>query len=156
MKIIALIAPATWPAVVAAIHDLGDDAEIDLVATAEPPAALLGPPGALLGRAHPPAVAPAPPALAESAARDLLDQAAAALGAPARCQVLPGPAERAVVQACADADWLVLARDGDRSRLGPASLSPQTRFIVDHAPCTVELVWPSAPPALSTIPAPRH
>ena len=156
MRIIALIAPATWPAVVAAVREHGnDDPDIALVASSEPPAPLLGPPGALMGRGRLPGVV-RPPELAESAAQDLLDQAAAALGAPADCQALPGPAERAVVQACADADWLILARDGDRSRLGPASLSPQTRFIVDHAPCTVELVWPAAPPALSTIPTPRR
>jgi len=150
MKIIALIAPATWPAVIAAVKRHGD-ANITLVATAEPPAPLVGPPGGLMGRRPP---EPFPPGLAESAATDLLTQAAAALGAPAPSQVLHGPAERSVVQACADADLLVLARDGDSSRLGPASLGHQTRFIVDHAPCAVELVWPSAPPSVGTIPPP--
>jgi len=41
-------------------------------------------------------------------------------------------------------DLLVLARDGDRSRAGPASLGPGARFVVDHAPCQVLLVWPGA------------
>jgi len=150
MKIVALIAPATWPAVVAALRGYSED-EICLVASAEPPAPLLGAPGALMGRGS---VAAQPVDLADATARDLLDQAASALESAAACQVLHGPAERAVVQACTDADVLVLARDGDHTRLGPGSLSHQTRFIVDHAPCTVELVWPSAPPSVATIPAP--
>ena len=152
MKIIALIAPATWPAVIAAVKRHGD-ADVTLVATAEPPAPLVGPPGGLMGRRPP---EPVPPHLTEDAANDLLTQSAAALGTPANTQVLPGPAERAVVQACAGADVLILARDGDSTRLGPASLGHQTRFILDHAPCAVELVWPSAPPSVGTIPPPGH
>jgi len=152
MKIVALIAPATWPAVIAAVQRHGGDVSVHLVATAEPPAPLVGPPGALMGRGLPPA--PVPPDLAESAASALLAQAAAALTIPAICEVLPGSAERAVIHACADADLLVLARDGDNTRLGPASLEHETRFIVDHAPCTVELVWPSTPPSVATIPPP--
>ena len=154
MKIIALIAPATWPAVIAAVQR-HSDATVQLVATAEPPAPLVGPPGALMGRGLPPDAVP--PHLAEAAATDLLTQAATALGRAAAIQVLHGPAERAVVQACTGVDLLVLARDGDSTRLGPASLGHQTRFIVDHAPCAVELLWPSAPPSVATIPPPpRH
>jgi hypothetical protein len=37
------------------------------------------------------------------------------------------------------ADLLILARDGDRARLGPRSIGPATRFVVDHAPCAVLL-----------------
>jgi hypothetical protein len=48
----------------------------------------------------------------------------------------------------------VVARDGDRSRLGPASLGPATRFVVDHAPCPVLLVWPDETPAVDSIPPP--
>ena len=44
--------------------------------------------------------------------------------------------------------------DGDRTRLGPRSLSPVSRFVVDHAPCPVLLVWPSLAPGLTTIPPP--
>jgi len=149
MRIIALIAPATWPAVIAAVQR-HRDATVHLIATAEPPAPLLGPPGGLMGRGRPPV--PPSPGLAESAASELLAQATDTLGRSATHEVLHGPAERAVVHACADADLLVLARDGDNTRLGPASLEHQTRFIVDHAPCTVELVWPSAPPSVATIP----
>jgi hypothetical protein len=59
-----------------------------------------------------------------------------------------------VTAAAADADWFIIARDGDRSRLGPHSLGRQARFIIDHAPCTVELIWPESIPGLGTIPPP--
>ena len=49
---------------------------------------------------------------------------------------------------------LIVARDGDRSRLGPKSLGKATRFVVDHAPCPVLLVWPEPAPAVATIPPP--
>jgi nucleotide-binding universal stress UspA family protein len=74
------------------------------------------------------------------------------LGRPCVHEVLRGRPEREVVAACAGADLLVLARDGDHSRLGPASLAPPTRFVVDHAPCRVLLVWPDEPPDLATLP----
>ena len=61
--------------------------------------------------------------------------------------------EREVVAAAEDCDLLVLARDGDHERLGPHSLAPPARFVVDHAPCRVLLVWPDAPPPVETIPA---
>ncbi|MFD5466969.1 hypothetical protein ACFWIQ_29700 [Kitasatospora sp. NPDC127059] len=31
---------------------------------------------------------------------------------------------------------------GDPAHPGPHSLGPATRFVVDHAPCAVLLVWP--------------
>jgi hypothetical protein len=49
---------------------------------------------------------------------------------------------------------LVVARDGDRSRLGPHSLGHATRFIVDHAPCPVLLVWPDEAPGIESMPPP--
>ena len=54
----------------------------------------------------------------------------------------------------AAAGLLVLARDGDRARLGPRSLGPASRFVVDHAPCPVLLVWPEPAPGIATIPPP--
>jgi nucleotide-binding universal stress UspA family protein len=66
-----------------------------------------------------------------------------------------GRVERAVVDALADGvDLLVCARDGDRARLGPRSLGPATRFVVDHAPCAVMLVWPDETPDVGSIPPP--
>ncbi len=68
-----------------------------------------------------------------------------------------GRVEREVVLAIADGtDLLVVARDGDHSRLGPRSLGPATRFVVDHAPCGVLLVWPDEPPGIESIPEPPH
>jgi hypothetical protein len=60
--------------------------------------------------------------------------------------------EREVLAAAEDADLLVLARDGEHDRLGPRSLGHATRFVVDHAPCAVLLVWADTPPGLSTLP----
>jgi len=66
-----------------------------------------------------------------------------------------GRAEREVIAVLAqDVDLLVVARDGDRSRLGPHSLGHATRFVVDHAPCSVLLVWPDEPPGLESMPPP--
>jgi nucleotide-binding universal stress UspA family protein len=69
-----------------------------------------------------------------------------------------GRVEREVVSAAADgADLLVAARDGDDSRLGPKSLGKTTRFVVDHAPCAVLLVWPGETPGIGSIPPhPMH
>ena len=87
--------------------------------------------------------------------RQLLDAAAERLGRP----VHPARADRArraeVVAAAESADLLILARDGDRARLGPRSLGPATRFVVDHAPCPVLLVWPDPAPGIGSIPPRR-
>ena len=89
---------------------------------------------------------------------EVTEAAAGALaGLLGRSQPRPGrhPAERiSAVSDQAAADLLVAARDGDRSRFGPASLGPATRFVVDHAPCPVLLVWPDEAPAVDSIPLP--
>ena len=59
-----------------------------------------------------------------------------------------------MVAAAEGMDILVLARDGDHSRLGPHSLGPAARFVVDHAPCRVLLVWADTPPQVDSIPPP--
>jgi nucleotide-binding universal stress UspA family protein len=97
-------------------------------------------------------------AVAKEAASELLSAAAARLG---RQDVelihREGRVEREVVSAVAEGvDLLVVARDGDHSRLGPRSLGPATRFVVDHAPCAVLLVWPDEPPGIKSIPPPPH
>lgn len=91
---------------------------------------------------------------AAEAAGTLLDGAAQRLGRPCDRVERQGRVEREVVAAAAGADLLVLARDGDLSRLGPRSLGPASRFIVDHAPCPVLLVWPAEAPGTGTIPPP--
>jgi nucleotide-binding universal stress UspA family protein len=94
--------------------------------------------------------------LASVSAADLLEAAARRLGRPCERLDIHGPTERSVVAASATADLLIVARDGDRSRLGPKSLGKATRFVVDHAACPVLLVWPDAAPDVRTIPPPPH
>jgi hypothetical protein len=72
--------------------------------------------------------------LASDAAQQLLTAAAERLGQPCRRLDLTGRIEREVVTAAEGADLLVVARDGDRTHLGPRSLSPASRFVVDHTP----------------------
>jgi nucleotide-binding universal stress UspA family protein len=109
----------------------------------------------LLGRAgHDPGVRLEE--LAAASAGQLLAEAADRLGRPCERLEIQGRPERAVVAASAHADLLILARDGDRTRLGPKSLGKATRFVVDHAACPVLLVWPGSPPGVGTIPPPPH
>jgi nucleotide-binding universal stress UspA family protein len=93
-------------------------------------------------------------ALAAEGARELLAVAERRLGRPARQEIRVGRVEREVVAGCERAALLVCARDGDRTRLGPHSLGPHTRFVVDHAPCAVLLIWPDDAPDLGSIPPP--
>jgi nucleotide-binding universal stress UspA family protein len=94
---------------------------------------------------------------AEHSAAELLDAAAQRLGRPCDRISRHGRPEREVVDAAAGADLLILARDGDQSRLGPKSLGKEARFVVDHAPCPVLLIWPRGAPSVATIPpAPPH
>jgi nucleotide-binding universal stress UspA family protein len=95
-------------------------------------------------------------ALGRAAAAELFAAAAHRLGRPCEQLDLQAQPERAVVAASSQADLLVVARDGDRSRLGPKSLGRVTRFVVDHAACPVLLVWPEAAPGVATIPPPPH
>ena len=67
-----------------------------------------------------------------------------------------GKVEHEVVRAAEGAGLLICARDGDRERLGPRSLGHATRFVVDHAPCPVLVVWPQEAPGLDSIPPPPH
>ena len=93
-------------------------------------------------------------AISRAAAAALLDDAAARLGRPATRLERRGRVEREVVRAADGADLLVCARDGDRSHLGPHSLGPATRFVIDHAPCPVLLVWPGPAPGADSLPPP--
>ncbi|HLI60868.1 MAG TPA: hypothetical protein VKV21_14500 [Solirubrobacteraceae bacterium] len=113
--------------------------------------------GARLARLGRPPAPPREPLDAVSAeeARALLAAAQARLGRPANLIARRGRVEREVVAACTDSDLLLLARDGG-DRVGPRSLGPRTRYVVDHAPCAVLLIWPRAPSAGSPVPRPRH
>ncbi len=93
--------------------------------------------------------------LAAGASSQLLAAAAQRLGRSGVATIeRSGRVEREVVSAAEGAQLLVVARDGDRSRLGPRSLGHATRFVVDHAPCPVLLVWPEAAPGIDSIPPP--
>lgn len=152
MKALGWIAPATWPAVVDALAALPPDTQITLVAVADSGESLPSP--GLFGRGRPRPHEAEADTLTQDAASRLVQQAAERLGRACTANVLTGRTERMIVDAAQDADLLVLARDGDRSRLGPHSLGKHARFVLDHAPCTVQLLWPESAPAVSTIPPP--
>jgi nucleotide-binding universal stress UspA family protein len=157
MNLLVWVVEGTWPATVDAARDLAasgsePDADVALLHVIDPAvAASAGQAYAgLLGRhGWPPSRHPDPGAAIEAAAvaaeRDLLEAALQRLARPARTLSRQGRLEREVVAACAGADLLAVARDGDLTRVGPRSLGPATRFVVDHAPCTVVLVWPEGP-----------
>ncbi|KUL51398.1 universal stress protein UspA [Streptomyces sp. NRRL F-4489] len=158
MTVIVWIVEGTWPACVdAARRHAPQGAELVLLHVSAPdaPAAAHGAYAGLLGRGH----RERDPGtrledLAASSAGELLRAAAERLGRPCTTQERTGRPERAVVAAAEGADLLILARDGDRAHLGPRSLAPASRFVVDHAPCPVLLVWPEPAPDLGTLPPP--
>jgi nucleotide-binding universal stress UspA family protein len=161
MRALVWIVEDTWEATVAeAAAFLPADADVTLLHVAPGDIETLaeGSREGLLGRArrHPPPPAPPEPlrAISDEAAEALLAEARERLGRDARTERRRGRVEREVVAAAEAMDILVLARDGDRSRLGPHSLGPHARFVVDHAPCRVLLVWADAPPPVGTIPPP--
>jgi nucleotide-binding universal stress UspA family protein len=125
-RVLVWVTPTGWEACIDAARAL-PDAKVTLLQVADP-----GPePPGLLGRHRP------PHAHVED---DLLDDAAARLGRPAERLSPPGRAEQAVVDAAAGFDVLILSRTNLHS--GPHSIGHATRFVVDHAPCAVLLVWP--------------
>lgn len=160
MTVIAWITEGTWAACVdAACSYAPAGAGIVLLHVTSPdvPGAAHGAYAGLLGRARP----GRDPGtrlehLAAASADQLLDAAAGRLARPCTRSARTGRVEREVVAAAEGADLLVLARDGDRSRLGPRSLGPASRFVVDHAPCPVLLVWPQPAPSVATMPPPPH
>jgi len=156
VKIIVWLTDSTWPASVDAAADY-PDAELVLLHVIDPDSveAAEAARAGLLGRGIPATAAYAHQTLVE-AQTALLDAAEARVNRPVQRLVRTGRVEREVVTACADADLLVVARDGDHARLGPRSIGRATRFVLDHAPCRVLLVWPDEPPSLATLPAPPH
>jgi nucleotide-binding universal stress UspA family protein len=95
-------------------------------------------------------------AMADARATELLAAAAARLGRPARQLRLRGRPEHQVVQAAHEVTLLIVAREG--AHAGPKSLGKAARFVVDHAPCPVLLIWPGpvpeAPPPPPERPSP--
>ena len=161
MTVVVWLVEDSWPAPVAAARAHAPAASEVLllhVADPAPPAAAHAAYAGLLGRGHPGHdPGDALDDLAEDHARRLLEAAARRLGRPCRVVGRRGRAASEVVRAAVGAELLVLARDGERDRPGPASLGQDARFVVDHAPCPVLLVWPGPPPDdASTPPPPPH
>ncbi len=158
MRALVWIIEDTWESTVsAAAVLLPSEAEVTLlhVASTEVEALAGATRHGLLGRRPPPPAASEPlHSISEEAARHLLTDAQTQLGRPAKLESRRGRVEREVVGAAASMDVLVLARDGNRERLGPQSLGPTTRFVVDHAPCQILLIWPDGAPELTTMPPP--
>ncbi len=163
--VVVWIVEGTWPACVdAARRHAPEDAEIVLLHVTGPDVAdaAHGAFAGLLGRGHPWGHRPAEgwgrdpgtrvEHLAAASAETLLQAAADRLARPCTRAERTGRVEHEVVAASDGADLLVLARDGDRTRLGPHSLAPPSRFVVDHAPCPLLLVWPEPAPDLRTLP----
>ncbi|MBL8925993.1 MAG: universal stress protein [Pseudonocardia sp.] len=152
---IVWVAEGTWPACVDAARTWvpdGDDIVLLHVSGGEI-AAVQGALAGLLGRSRRGPEAGLD-ALSAEAVTALLERAAQRLGRHARIEQRSGRVEREVVAAADGAAVLICARDGDRSRLGPRSLGPATRFVVDHVPCPVLLVWPGEAPGVDSIPPP--
>jgi nucleotide-binding universal stress UspA family protein len=159
MAVLVWVTEATWPACVdAAARWAPEDAEFLLLHT-EPGDASRAAHGAfagLLGRGGPERdPGRRVDSLAKAAAEEILTAAARRLARPCATRLLAGAPERALVAAADGADLLVLARDGDLRYRGPHSLGPVGRFVVDHAPCPVLLVWPE-PAVPPMAPPPRH
>ena len=158
MLVVIWVVEGTWRSCISAARELvPPDAEIVLLHVTGPDSravahgAFVG----MLGRGHPERDPSARfDSEAATSAHELLEAAAAGLPGPATRVQRRGRVEREVVAAAEGAELLVLARDGERSRLGPKSLGPASRFVVDHAPCPVLLVWPEHPPGVETIPPP--
>jgi nucleotide-binding universal stress UspA family protein len=160
MNVVVWLAEGTWEAAVdAARRAAPPDARVTLLHVADAAVArdvhaawagLVG----RGGRAPDPGGAVA--AAADRAQAALLAAAARRFGRPATRATRQGRPEREVVAASAGADLLVVARDGEPDRVGPRSLGPRTRFVVDHAPCAVLLVWPGEPPPAQLPPPPPH
>ena len=145
MTVLVWLTPQTWVACVDTARSLAPaGAPVTLLAVADtgPAGAAHGAFSGLLGRGG----ADPGQRLAELAgqeAGDMLDAAAARLGRPTDRVLRHGPAEREVTTAAQDATLLVVARDGPGD--GPRSLGKAVRFVVDHAPCAVLLIWPDGP-----------
>lgn len=157
MRIAVWVTEGTWPACVDAARDLigSQPAEVLLIHVREGgrPAPEPGF-GSLMGRGRRQRAEDHLRELSEEAATQLLRQAADRLGQPSTTRLETGFPERVVTAASADVDYLILGRDGDRSRLGPNSLGKHTRFVIDHAPCRVLLIWPGVAPSVGSIPPP--
>jgi nucleotide-binding universal stress UspA family protein len=144
MRALVWIVEETWqPTVAAAAALLPADADITLLYVRASDAETIAHAArdALLGRPHRPTTESLD-TISEQSARQLLAEARTALGREAVLDARSGRIEHEVIAAAETMDLLVLARDKDHTHPGPRSLGPTARYVVDHTPCAVLLVWP--------------
>jgi nucleotide-binding universal stress UspA family protein len=154
MTVVIWVAENTWQACVDAARSLappGAGITLLTVVDSTTAEAAQGAFSGLLGRGG---AGPAPRVLAraETAANDLLDRAQARLGRDADRLPLNGRGKHEIAAAVGGATMLIVARDGHGP--GPKSMGKDVRFVVDHAPCPVLLVWPGPPPPVPPPPPP--
>jgi nucleotide-binding universal stress UspA family protein len=149
VRIVAWLTDGTWESCVDGVRDVAPaGADITLLHVTDPGMSegLRGAYAGMVGRGgRGPDPGDAVDAAMRAAEQALLQAAQARLGREATVITRRGRLEHEVVAAAADASLLVVARDGDRSRVGPHSLGRATRFVVDHARCDVLLIWPEGP-----------
>ncbi|HTX30667.1 MAG TPA: universal stress protein [Solirubrobacteraceae bacterium] len=146
MRVLVWLVEGSWEATIdgaAALVPEGAEVTLLYVVTGAAEEVVQGARAGLLGR-HPPPPPdePALGSISEEAAGELLGDARSRWGGAAEVAIRHGRIEREVVAAAGDADLLVLARRGEHRHPGPKSLGHATRFVLDHAPCAVLLVWP--------------
>jgi nucleotide-binding universal stress UspA family protein len=144
MRALVWIVEETWPATVAAAAAfLPADADLTLLHVRETDTQTIARAArdALLGRPHRP-TSESLDTVSEQSARQLLAEAQTALGHDAVLDARSGRIEHEVVAAAETMDLLMFARDKDHTHPGPHSLGPTARYVLDHAPCAVLLVWP--------------
>jgi nucleotide-binding universal stress UspA family protein len=147
MRVLVWIVEETWRATVAAAAAFlpaGADITLLHVRASDAETVARGARYAMLGRSRRPAAEPLD-VISGQSAHELLADAQAVLGREAVLDARSGRIEHEVVAAAGTADLIVLARDEDRAHRGPRSLGPTARYVVDHAPCAVLLLWPDAP-----------
>ncbi len=155
MTVVIWVAEDTWQACVDAARELAPaGAGITLLTVVDTATAETahGAFGGLLGRGG---ADPSERLLArsEAAANALLDRAQARLGREAGRLPLRGTGKHEIAAAVSGATMLIVGRDGHGP--GPKSLGKDVRFVVDHAPCPVLLIWPGPPPPVPP-PPPGH
>jgi hypothetical protein len=158
MRALVWITEASWQICVDRARELlPADAEVTILHVAASDVEQLAehPGPGRLGRRHSPPPAPTIREISDAEARSLLAAAEERLGRPADTLARRGRIEREVLEASADADVLVLVRDGEPRR-GPKSIGHYARFVVDHAGCAVLLAWAAEPPGLDAMHGPPH
>jgi hypothetical protein len=145
MRVLVWLTEAGWEACVDAARRLAaTDVTLISVASDEVVGAERGALAGLLGRHPRPHVEERIDRLSAEAAEALLEAAGGRFGREARRVLARGRVEHLVTGAARDADLLVAARS--TRHMGPKSIRHPERFVVDHAPCALLLVWPGGGP----------